>query len=174
MLRPLLLFVTGKLAEPALRRLLTDLAPRLAFEYEIAVLPITVASLASTAWIARHLTIPPNVGRVVIPGLCPGDLQSIAVADGTKIERGPEDLRDLPEYLGTSAQPSYYGTYDISILAEINHAPRLSRTDHRTGALLQGFGRGLHRPRLRSRIDLDRRRRRRQKFSRRWLSRLHR
>ena len=43
MARPHLLFVTGKLAEPALRRTLAELAPRAGFDYEVAVLPITVA-----------------------------------------------------------------------------------------------------------------------------------
>src|SRR5205807_1255450 len=59
--RPHLLFVTGKLAEPSLRRLLADLTPRAGFDASIAVLPITVVSLATTAWIARHLTPRPDV-----------------------------------------------------------------------------------------------------------------
>ena len=52
--RPHLLFVTGKLAETALRQTLQDLAPRAGFDYSVAVLPITVAALAATPWIARH------------------------------------------------------------------------------------------------------------------------
>ena len=50
-----LLFVTGKLAEPSLRRTLEELAPRVGFEYSVVVLPITVVALATTPWIARHL-----------------------------------------------------------------------------------------------------------------------
>lgn len=125
-----LLFVTGKLAEPALRRTLAELAPRAGFEYSVAVLPITVAALAGTAWIARHLQVPDASTRVVIPGLCPGDLQPIADASLLPVERGPKDLRDLPDFFGKArTRPADYGAFDIQILAEINHAPRLTRDE---------------------------------------------
>src|SRR5271167_2607659 len=95
-----ILFVTGKLAEPALRRVLHDLAPRVGFEYSVAVLPITVVALAATSWVARHLTVPSGVDRVLLPGLCPGDLDVVAASTGLPAERGPRDLRDLPEFFG--------------------------------------------------------------------------
>jgi dihydropteroate synthase-like protein len=124
--RPRILFVTGKLAEPALRRALADLAPRAGFDAEVAVLPITVVALAAMPWIARHLAVPPGVERVVLPGLCPGDPAAVAGVAGVPAERGPRDLRDLPEFFGRRAgSPPGYGTHDIEILAEINHAPRL-------------------------------------------------
>jgi dihydropteroate synthase-like protein len=130
MSRPHLLFVTGKLAEPALRRTLETLAPQAGFDYSVAVLPITVVALAPTPWIARHLTVPSGIDRVIVPGLCPGDLDPIRNRAGTAVERGPKDLRDLPETFGkSSGPPPGYGAYDIAILAEINHAPRLSRAE---------------------------------------------
>src|SRR5436309_12227617 len=122
---PHLLFLTGKLAEPALRRTLADLAPRAGFEYSVAVLPITVVALATTPWIARHLTLPEGIDRVIVPGLCTGDLALLTQAwNGVSVERGPKDLRDLPDFFGAAGPPSDYGAYDIAILAEINHAPR--------------------------------------------------
>ena len=43
-----------------------------------------------------------------------------------EIELGPRDLRQLPEYFGIDqAARLNYGSFDIDILAEINHAPRL-------------------------------------------------
>src|SRR5262245_46314744 len=107
---PHLLFVTGKLAEPALRRLLAELAPQAGFEPSGAVLPITVVALATTDWIARHLTVPAGIDRVVLPGLCAGDLARIAERVGVPVERGPGDLRDLPEFFGKrNGPPPGYG-----------------------------------------------------------------
>jgi dihydropteroate synthase-like protein len=128
--RPRLLFVTGKLAEPALRSTLARLAPAAGFDFDVAVLPITVVALAATPWIARHLEVPPGIDRVVLPGLCPGDLGPVQERAGVPVERGPADLRDLPEHFGgAKEQRPGYGAHDIAILAEINHAPRLSRQE---------------------------------------------
>ena len=93
---------------------------------EVAVLPITVAALLTTPWVNRHLAIPSHVDRIVLPGFCLGELNDIAIPEGSSIERGPKDLRDLPEYFGQlSGPPADYGAHDIQIIAEINHAARV-------------------------------------------------
>ncbi|HJZ59859.1 MAG TPA: DUF6513 domain-containing protein [Gemmataceae bacterium] len=126
--RPRILFVTGKLAEPALRRVLGELAPHAGFEPEVAVLNITVAALMTANWVARHLSVPNGVERVILPGLCRGDVEEVARAAGVPVALGPKDLRDLPEYFGKrSGPPPGYGGFDIEILAEINHAPKKDR-----------------------------------------------
>jgi uncharacterized protein DUF6513 len=119
------LFVTGKLAEPALRRTITELAP--AFAWDVAVLKITVAALMTTPWIARFLQVPPGTDLVLIPGLCEGDPAVIATRVGVTVEKGPKDLRQIPEYFGRAAAARDYGAYDIEIVAEVNNAPRLTR-----------------------------------------------
>src|SRR5204862_788765 len=111
-------------------RMLAELGPRVGFEYTVAVLPITVAALATTPWIATHFTPSRPVDRVILPGLCNGELTVLIQAWGDlPISKGPADLRDLPEYFGAQAQAADYGMYDIEILAEINHAPTLTRDD---------------------------------------------
>jgi dihydropteroate synthase-like protein len=121
------LFVTGKLAEPALRATLERMAP--GFPYEVAVLRITVAALMTTAWIAKHLADVADVGRIVIPGLCEGDVRAIEDRWGVKTEKGPADLRDLPEHFGQKALREEYGAHDIRIFAEINNVPYLAREE---------------------------------------------
>lgn len=119
-----ILFVTGKLAEPALRRVLADMQP--AFDSEVAVMRITVAALMTTEWIARHLTGPVTADLILIPGLCEGDPAVIAERLGVPVEKGPKDLREIPQYFGRAAAAREYGAWDIEILAEINNAPRLT------------------------------------------------
>ena len=119
------LFVTGKLAEPALRRTIAEMGP--AFAWEVAVMKITVAALMTTPWIARFLEVPAGIDLVLIPGLCEGDPTVIAQRVGVPVEKGPKDLRQIPEYFGRAALARDYGGYDIEIVAEVNNAPRLAR-----------------------------------------------
>ena len=118
-------FVTGRLAEHALREELARLAPRVGFAYTIDVLPITVAALMTPEWIARRIQVPPDADRVLVPGYCEGDLGPVQEAAGRPVERGPRDLRRLSAFFGHEPLPADYGAFDIQIIAEINHCPRL-------------------------------------------------
>lgn len=120
-------FVTGRLAEFSLRQVLEPLAPRVGFDYSIQVLPITVAALMTPEWIARKLEVPACATRVVVPGYCHGDLSSLGRLVSVPVERGPKDLRDLPVFFGLERRASpQLEAYDIQIVAEINHCPRLT------------------------------------------------
>ncbi len=129
-----ILFVTGRLAEPALRRTLAVL--KLPCAYEIVVMPISVAALMTTAWIARHFTlpathprhrrIPPDCDLLLIPGHCQGELAEIEQACRLPVQKGPTDLQDLPHFFGQKQQREGYGLYDIQIIAEIQDALQLT------------------------------------------------
>ncbi len=119
-------FVTGRLAEHSLRATVASLAAHLDFAYSVDVLPITVAALMTPEWIARRIKAPSATTRVLVPGYCMGDLTPIRAAVGVPVERGPRDLRELSTFFGRAPVPTDYGDYDIEIIAEINHCPRLS------------------------------------------------
>lgn len=125
-------FVTGRLAEPALRRTLADMAPP--FAYDVAVLKITVAALMTTEWISRFLSVPEGSDLVVVPGLCEGDVAMVEHAVGVRACKGPKDLREIPRFFGRASADRPYGDYDIEILAEINNAPKMTRRDVRAAA----------------------------------------
>jgi dihydropteroate synthase-like protein len=117
--------VTGKLAAPALRETLRR--AQLPFDYDVAVMKITVAALMTPAWIARRLEVPPEVTRIMIPGLCEGDPAVLADELGIPAEKGPADLKRLPAFFGQADARSRYGPRDIRVFAEINNVPRLDR-----------------------------------------------
>ncbi len=119
--------MTGRLAEPALRAVLERLAQEVGFDYTLQVMPITVAALMTTSWIAPRLDIPPSTTRVILPGYCSGDPLPLQAVTHLPVEFGPRDLRRLPEYFGQRPSQEDFGKYDIEIIAEINHAPRLDR-----------------------------------------------
>ena len=73
-------FVTGRLAEFSLRRVLETLAPAVGFDYSIEVLGITVAALMTPEWISRRMRVPAAATRVLLPGYCNGDLAPLAAA----------------------------------------------------------------------------------------------
>ena len=122
-----LLFVTGKLAEPALRDTLRR--AELPFEYDVAVMKITVAALMTTEWIARRLEVPEAVTRIMIPGMCEGAIEALSERFGIPAVKGPADLKALPSWFGREDARASYGERDIRVFAEINHVPRLERDE---------------------------------------------
>jgi dihydropteroate synthase-like protein len=127
-------FVTGRLAEQSLRRMLETLGPQLGFDYSVDVLPITVAALMKPQWIAARIRVPQAATRLLLPGYCEGSLTPVETIAGVPVELGPRDLRRLPDFFGQLPTPIDYGAYDIEIIAEINHCPRLSLAEIRDHA----------------------------------------
>jgi dihydropteroate synthase-like protein len=120
---PRYLFVTGKLAAPSLGGRLGEMP---SLEYEIAVLPISVAGLMDTRFVARHLVNASGCDAVMIPGLCGGEPKLIEDKLGIRVIRGPKNLKDIPGFLGLGSEPRVYSESNIKILAEIVDAYRMS------------------------------------------------
>ncbi len=123
--RERLLFLTGKLAEKSVARVLSELTPR-AFDYEVRVLGITVAALMTMEFIKRRLDAIDGFDRVILPGRCRGDLRDLSAHFGVPFERGPEEVKDLPQYFGARRRQRVLDRHDVRIFAEIADAPRLS------------------------------------------------
>ncbi|MBD16218.1 MAG: dihydropteroate synthase [Planctomycetaceae bacterium] len=109
--------------------MVSELAEEIGFQYSIDVLPITVAALMSPSWIASRISVPPAASRIILPGYCEGNMAPLQSAVEVPIELGPRDLRRLPVFFSRPKTSEEYGRYDIEILAEINHCPRLSLDD---------------------------------------------
>ena len=129
------LFVTGRLAEPVLRRVLEKglTGADAPLRWDVAVLGITVAALMTTEWIAENLQVPEGTDLVLIPGLCEGDPGVITEKLGVWVEKGPKDLHQIPGHFGRDLKREY-DAWDIEIIAEINNAPRLRREELRSVA----------------------------------------
>ena len=120
--------VTGTLAAPEVRRVAAELASEI--DIHVVVLNIQVAALMTTEWVARKLQLPEaaDASSLVLPGYCRGDLQEVASAHGVAVARGPRDVADVASWLRGEAPGDLNATeHDIEIIAEINHAPSLSR-----------------------------------------------
>lgn len=120
-----ILFLTGRLAEPQLKRVLTDMGDT-GFTCEVRVLGIQVAALMTTDMIQRRLTNIQGVDRILLPGRCRGDLDNLSRHFGIPVERGPDELMDLPEFFGRQRIAPDMSRHDVIMFAEVVDAPRMS------------------------------------------------
>src|SRR5215207_3233441 len=119
-----LLFLTGHLAMPRLERLLQSLAPA-DFEGEVLDIGVKVAALMTEAIIRRRLPRPVTADRVIVPGRCRADLDRLSAEFGVPLVRGPDELADLPAFLGRGGVAPDLSRTDIRIFAEIVEAAEL-------------------------------------------------
>ena len=119
-------FVTGRLAESALRTTLAEIAEVCGLKYTIQVMPITVAALMTPEWIGKRIEIPDGSERVILPGYCRGDLSELTKTLSLPVQHGPKDLRLLSRFLTGKQTEIDLSQYQIEIIAEINHVPELT------------------------------------------------
>ncbi|MEJ2095065.1 MAG: DUF6513 domain-containing protein, partial [Gammaproteobacteria bacterium] len=119
-----ILFLTGKLAEKRLHKVVASMEPT-DFTYEIRNIGVSVAALMTADMLIRRLQDLDAYDRIIVPGLCRGDLDKAGQTLGAEIVRGTEDLKDLPGFFGHDCQPVDLSHYDVSIFAEITDAPQI-------------------------------------------------
>ncbi|NOT66536.1 MAG: dihydropteroate synthase [Methylotenera sp.] len=124
-----LLFLTGKLAEKSLHKVLQEVAanPKTpTFKYRVEQIGVSVAALMTPELITRRLKTTGDANKMILPGLCQGDLSQLHRQYGIPVERGPADLKDLPQYFGQAGKVPDLSQYSVQIFAEIVDAPDLT------------------------------------------------
>lgn len=122
-----IVFLTGRLAEKSLINVLESMTPT-PFSWEVREIGLQVAALMTADLIRRRVPAPIAAQRVIVPGRCRGDLDALTQHYGVPVERGPEEVKDLPQFFGRKAQPFDLTRYETEIFAEIVDAPRLDLT----------------------------------------------
>ncbi|MGH8526579.1 MAG: DUF6513 domain-containing protein, partial [Gammaproteobacteria bacterium] len=87
-----ILFLTGKLAERGLERILQAMQPA-DFTYRVLNIGVNVAALMSAEMINRRLQNVDGIDRIIVPGLCAGDLDQSSRRLGIPVLRGPDEMK---------------------------------------------------------------------------------
>jgi dihydropteroate synthase len=121
-----IVLVTGSLAEPRVKRVAEDVAGE-KFDPVVANIGVKVAALMTTDIVERRLKLSAPVDRVIMPGRFRGDLARLSDRFGSKFERGPDEIADLPAYLGHGdAAAVDLSRHDVKMFAEIVDATMLT------------------------------------------------
>jgi dihydropteroate synthase len=120
-----IVFLTGHLALPSLERVLAGLQD-LPFTWEVRDIGVQVAALMTGDLIRRRVTAPVQADRIIVPGRCRGDTDALSQHFGMPVQRGPEELKDLPQFFHREARAVALDDYRTAIFAEIVDAPRLT------------------------------------------------
>jgi dihydropteroate synthase-like protein len=119
-----IVFLTGRLAEKSLYQVLEGMQPA-PFSWEVREIGLQVAGLMTADMIRRRVETPVQASRIIVPGRCRGDLDALSQHFGVRVERGPEEVKDLPQFFGREKQHFDLSRYETEIFAEIVDAPRL-------------------------------------------------
>ena len=132
MYKEVILFLTGKLAEKQLNKILENMSvpspckkpPE--WNYRVKQLGLSVAALMTGDLILRRLKDLKGINKVILPGRVRVDIKKLSSNYGVPFERGPEELRDIPEFFGRSEKKKKLSEYNIKIFAEIVDAPNMT------------------------------------------------
>ena len=123
-----LIFLTGKLAKISLEKVLSDISLANKFTYEVHDIGVNVAALATIDIIIKKISRDRlnKATKIVIPGRCRGDIKELEKFCDKECIRGPEELKDLPGFLGLQGKDLDLSKYDTKIIGEITEAPNMS------------------------------------------------
>ena len=145
-------FVTGRLAEHALRELLPSLAAEVGFDYSVGVMPITVAALMTPAWIARHVRRRPRRRGCCCPATAPATWSRSAASWVCPSNSGPRTSASCRSSLAAAAGAGRYGALRHRDRGrDQSCAPPPAGRDPGHGPAAGGRRRGRDRRRLRAR-----------------------
>jgi len=122
-----LIFLTGKLARISLEKVLLDIRLKDEFTYDVIDIGVNVAALATIDIIIKKVN-PDHIKKatkIIIPGRCRGDIELLSKHFGKKCVRGPEELKDIPNFLGLQGKDLDLSKYDTKIFGEITEAPNM-------------------------------------------------
>ena len=123
-----IVFLTGKLAKISLEKVLSDISSKNQFTYEVIDIGVNVAALATVNIIIKKLDLKDisKATRIIIPGRCRGEIKDLEKFFGKDCIRGPEELKDIPSFLGLQGKDLDLSKYDTKIIGEITEAPNMS------------------------------------------------
>ena len=123
-----IVFLTGKLAKISLEKVLSDISSKNEFTYEVVDIGVNVAALATINIIIKKMDIKDilKATKIIIPGRCRGEIKDLEKYSGKKCVRGPEELKDIPSFLGLQGKDLDLSKYDTKIIGEITEAPNMS------------------------------------------------
>ena len=123
-----LIFLTGKLAKISLEKVLSDISSKNKFTYEVIDIGVNVAALATINIIIKKINFSDvkKATKIIIPGRCRGEIKDLEVHFKKKCIRGPEELKDIPSFLGLQGKDLDLSKYDTKIIGEITEAPNMS------------------------------------------------
>lgn len=113
------------MAKARLEKVAATLPPE-RFAWSIADAGVKVAALMTEEIIRRRVTIPEGATRIVLPGRCRANPEALAAHFGLPVERGPDEIVDLPAYLGLAGRKLDLSRHDLRIFSEIVDASKMT------------------------------------------------
>lgn len=131
---PHYLFLTGRMAQDNLQKQLQQLsstaAPAKTFTWEVVNVGVKVAALMTESLLTKRLpellSHSETPDKIFVPGLFGGETKALSETFSLPFEKGPKDLRDLPEFFGGPATVPDFTKHSCLIFAEIVDAPDLT------------------------------------------------